>query len=48
LDYVLNQIKKVKEINKIILVNDGSTDNSLEIVKEKHNNLEIVSYEKNK
>jgi glycosyltransferase involved in cell wall biosynthesis len=50
---VIQKIANVKQFDKIILVNDGSQDNSLQLVKtfvaqHKDKHIHIVSYTKNK
>ena len=43
---VLSVVLKHELINEIIVVNDGSTDNTLEVVK-KFKNIKIINYKKN-
>lgn len=41
----INSIKKIKEIDNIVIVNDGSTDNTLNVIKSL--DIDFISYEKN-
>lgn len=45
---VLSILKEVEDLDKIIVVNDGSTDNSLEEIKKvKDNKIKLISLEEN-
>ena len=48
LDEVISNLVKIKCIDEFICINDGSTDNSLEILNKFNNKITIVTYEKNK
>ena len=44
---VLEQIVQIKKISEIICIDDGSTDNSSKLVKEKYPQVKIIRHERN-
>ena len=47
LKQVLDKVNKVKQFQEVICINDGSTDNSLQIVKNRFPNFRIVNLKTN-
>ncbi len=50
LDIIYEYLKKQDFTSEVIIVNDGSKDNTLDVIKEKYslNNFQIISYSKNR
>jgi len=51
-DKVVKELSKIKNFTKLLAINDGSKDKTLEILNQKHkvykNKVEVISYPKNK